>query len=286
MTHYDPVSFVGDSPLHVDIELPVRTLRTVCDHERCFELSEADGVPAENHTLQVPAWTSNTTAAAKEVADALDLWRAADLAIIEHRVALERTRKATPVDPRLHRTHDAAPIVSFDGFYPPSFVLHTENLYFDAQRVKVGGSFRPPADGDVCISVETVRDDVVSDASSDERPPEQCFDNSYNAHLSGFADAKGTHSLTVRLKRRDTGETAGDGDRSSFVAAPALRPQTPWDTAQGRFIKLLRDAVVGWLYPPGPSGNATRAASRGRRQPGTVLVPRDGFVQFAGTSTA
>ena len=35
---YDPVSWVGQSPLHVDIELPIQVKRTVCDAERCFEL--------------------------------------------------------------------------------------------------------------------------------------------------------------------------------------------------------------------------------------------------------
>merc|ERR1719326_2789379 len=34
---YDPVSWVGQSPLHVDIELPIQVKRTVCDAERCFE---------------------------------------------------------------------------------------------------------------------------------------------------------------------------------------------------------------------------------------------------------
>ena len=39
----------------------------------------------------------------------------------------------------------------------------------------------------------------------------------------------------------------GEGDFSTFAARP-LRPTTSWDSPQGRFIKLLRDAVVGWLY--------------------------------------
>lgn len=151
LEHYDPVSWAGTSPLHVDIELPVQTQRTVCDSEKCWELNDDDGVPLVNHTLQVPAWTSNTSAAAREVAEALDLWRAGDLALIEQRVSLERTRKSTPVDSRLHRNLDQGPVVSFDGFYPTYFVLHTQSLYFDAQRVKVSGNFRPPNDGDVRV---------------------------------------------------------------------------------------------------------------------------------------
>ena len=62
LANYDPVSWVGQSPLHVDIELPIQVKRTVCDAERCFELGDDDGVPPENHTLQVPAWSSNLTA--------------------------------------------------------------------------------------------------------------------------------------------------------------------------------------------------------------------------------
>ena len=108
LENYDPVSWVGQSPLHVDIELPIQVKRTVCDAERCFELGDDDGVPPENHTLQVPAWSSNLTETAREVAAALDLWREMDLTLVEHRVALERTRKATPLDQRLHRAHDSS----------------------------------------------------------------------------------------------------------------------------------------------------------------------------------
>ena len=56
---YDPVSWVGQSPLHVDIELPIQVKRTVCDAERCFELGDDDGVPPENHTLQA-VWKSTS----------------------------------------------------------------------------------------------------------------------------------------------------------------------------------------------------------------------------------
>jgi hypothetical protein len=262
--NYDPVSWVGASPLHVDIELPVRTQRTVCDNAKCWELGDDDGVPVANHTLQVPAWTANTSQAAREVAAALDLWREADLALIEHRVALERTRKSTPVDARLHRAVGDAPVVSFDGFYPVYFVLHTSNLFFDAQRVKVSGAFRPPTDGDVCISVHSSGKEgangdadaagasvVTGDLASRPKPAEACFDTSYNAQLSGFADAQGSHRLEVRLRRRATDATVGEGDASTFVAAPQLQPKTPLNTPAGRFIKLLRDAVVGWLYLDG-----------------------------------
>lgn len=151
LEHYDPVTWVGASPLHVDIELPVQTRRTVCDAERCWELDDNDGVPVANHTLHVPAWSHDTSGVAREAALALDLWREADLALIEHRVSLERTRKSTPVDSRLRRDATAAPVVSFDGFYPTYFVLHTQGLFFDAQRVKVSGDFHPPRDGDVCV---------------------------------------------------------------------------------------------------------------------------------------
>ena len=246
LEQYDPVSWVGQSPLHVDIELPIQVKRTVCDAESCFELGDDDGVPLENHTLQVPAWSSNLTETAREVAAALDLWREMDLALVEHRVALERTRKATPLDERLHRAHDAAPVVSFDGFYPVYFVLHNGGLYFDAQRVKVSGAFRPPLDGEVCIAVSSLGEDA--DVSPDRAASEACFADTYNAVLTGFDQAKGSHRLTVRLKKKDSEMTVGEGDFSTFVAAPALRPSTPWDSPQGRFIKLLRDAVVGWLY--------------------------------------
>jgi len=248
LAKYDPVSWVGQSPLHVDIELPIQVKRTVCDAERCFELGDDDGVPPENHTLQVPAWSSNLTETAREVAAALDLWREMDLTLVEHRVALERTRKATPLDQRLHRAHDAAPVVSFDGFYPVYFVLHNGALFFDAQRVKVSGAFRPPIDGEVCIAVTS-----LGEGNADVNPPaeaagEACFADTYNAVLTGFEQAKGSHRLTARLRRKDTDATVGEGDFSTFVAAPPLRPTTPWDSPQGRFIKLLRDAVVGWLY--------------------------------------
>ena len=248
LANYDPVSWVGQSPLHVDIELPIQVKRTVCDAERCFELGDDDGVPPENHTLQVPAWSSNLTETAREVAAALDLWREMDLTLVEHRVALERTRKATPLDQRLHRAHDAAPVVSFDGFYPVYFVLHNGALFFDAQRVKVSGAFRPPIDGEVCIAVTS-----LGEGNADVNPPaeaagEACFADTYNAVLTGFEQAKGSHRLTARLRRKDTDATVGEGDFSTFVAAPPLRPTTPWDSPQGRFIKLLRDAVVGWLY--------------------------------------
>lgn len=253
LENYDPVNFVGSSPLHVDIELPVATRRTVCDAEKCWELDDADGVPVVNHTLQVPAWSANTTATAREVAVALDLWREADLALIEHRVALERTRKSTPVDPRLRRGADESPVVSFDGFYPTYFVLHTTGMFFDAQRTKVGGAFRPPADGDVCISVDSRSEEIINSASLTPPPPpaEACFTTAYNAQLTGFDQASGSHRLSVRLRAAGTGATVGEGDASTFVAAPPLVPSTPNDTPAGRFLKLLRDAVVGWLYLDG-----------------------------------
>ena len=248
LANYDPVSWVGQSPLHVDIELPIQVKRTVCDAERCFELGDDDGVPPENHTLQVPAWSSNLTETAREVAAALDLWREMDLTLVEHRVALERTRKATPLDQRLHRAHDAAPVVSFDGFYPVYFVLHNGALFFDAQRVKVSGAFRPPLDGEVCIAVTSLGEGNAGVNPPTEAAGEACFADTYNAVLTGFEQAKGSHRLTARLRRKDTDATVGEGDFSTFVAAPPLRPTTPWDSPQGRFIKLLRDAVVGWLY--------------------------------------
>ncbi|KAJ1460134.1 hypothetical protein M885DRAFT_23232 [Pelagophyceae sp. CCMP2097] len=242
LQNYDPASFIGISPLHVDIELPIQTRRTVCDDSKCWELDAADGMPASNHTLQVPAWEASPAETAREVAKQLDLWRAEDVALIEHRVALERTRKATPVDLRLHRAPDDEPVVSFDGFYPPYFVLHNSGLYFD--RVKVAGAFRPPVDGQVCISVVTLRDGA---APASESPTEACFDQQYNAELSGFEDAKGTHRLSARLRDVETGETRGDGDSSTFVAAPALKP-TPATGVSSKFIELLRNAVIGWLY--------------------------------------
>jgi len=190
------------------------------------------------------------TETAREVAEALDLWRATDLALVEHRVALERTRKATPLDERLHRAHDSSPVVSFDGFYPTYFVLHNGALFFDAQRVKVSGAFRPPIDGEVCIAVTSLGEGAegANVAPPAEAPAEACFADTYNAVLTGFEQAKGSHRLTARLRRKDTDATVGEGDFSTFVAAPPLRPTTPWDSPQGRFIKLLRDAVVGWLY--------------------------------------
>ena len=276
---YDPVSWVGQSPLHVDIELPIQVKRTVCDAERCFELGDDDGVPPENHTLQVPAWSSNLTETAREVAAALDLWREMDLTLVEHRVALERTRKATPLDQRLHRAHDSSPVVSFDGFYPVYFVLHNGALFFDAQRVKVSGAFRPPIDGEVCIAVTS-----LGEGNADVNPPaeaagEACFADTYNAVLTGFEQAKGSHRLTARLRRKDTDATVGEGDFSTFVAAPPLRPTTPWDSPQGRFIKLLRDAVVGWLYldnvnpdDPGLAGPCTTGWN-GRAQCQMPITP-------------
>lgn len=242
LANYDPVDFQGESPLHVEIELPLQTRRTVCDEERCWDLDEGDGVPRANHTLHVPSWLSNTTEAAAEVASALDLWRAEDLALLEHRVALERTRKATPVDEKLKRDSNESPVVSFDGFYPPYFVLHTESLFFDAQRVKVAGAFYPPVSGNVCVSVSSRPDD---DRPLQERhePPEACFDRAYNAQLSGFADAKGTHELVVKLRSRDGGKVVGEGDTSRFLAAPPIKP-----SSKGPFFNLLRNAVAGWLY--------------------------------------
>ena len=138
-------------------------------------------------------------------------------------------------------------MVSFDGFYPVYFVLHNGALFFDAQRVKVSGAFRPPIDGEVCIAVTS-----LGEGNADVNPPaeaagEACFADTYNAVLTGFEQAKGSHRLTARLRRKDTDATVGEGDFSTFVAAPPLRPTT-WDSPQGRFIKLLRDAVVGWLY--------------------------------------
>lgn len=252
IANYDPIDYQGSSPLHVDIELPIQTRRTVCDSERCWELDAGDGVPRSNHTLHVPAWIADTTEAAKEVASALDLWRAEDVALLEHRVALERTRKATPIDHRLHRPSNEAPAVSFDGFYPPYFVLHTASLYFDAQRVKVAGSFYPPENGEVCISVNSNYEaqQASSEQPPNERPAEACFDRAYNAQLSGFTEAQGTHRLTVRLRARESDSTVGEGDASTFVAAPPLQPSTGGDTSKepGRFLNLLRNAVAGWLY--------------------------------------
>ncbi|KAJ8612846.1 hypothetical protein CTAYLR_002086 [Chrysophaeum taylorii] len=259
LANYDPVKYDGNSPLHVDIELPIQTKRTVCDSEQCWELDAVDGVPPANHTLHVPAWAANTSATSREVASVLDLWRAEDVALLEHRVALERTRKATPVDIRLHRTAADAPVASFDGFYPTYFVLHTPSLYFDAQRIKVAGSFYPPDDGDVCVSVVSSRqttttttlspplEEVELEEEKINAPPEACFDRAYNAQLSGFADAQGSHRLTVRLRARNGQHAIGEGDAATFVAAPPLRPSKS-DATTERFLNLLRNAVAGWLY--------------------------------------
>jgi len=259
LANYDPLSFEGKSPLHVDIELPIQTRRTVCDSERCWELDET----GQNHTLRVPAWAFNATEAAGEVASVLDLWRAEDLALLESRVALERTRKATPVDPRLRRRDGA--VVSFDGFYPPYFVLHTASLFFDAQRVKVAGAFHPPDDGDVCVTVASLnsREQQASSSSSaeDDAAPSACFDRSYNAQLTGFAEAQGVHKLSVRLRQGDS--FVGEGDESTFVAAPPLLPKADEATTESKFLRLLRNAVAGWLYlenagdDPGAAGPLT-----------------------------
>ena len=240
LANYDPLHFDGPSPLHVDIELPLQTRRTVCDSDRCWDLLED---PPTNHTLRVPAWASDPGAAADEVAEVLDLWRAEDRALLESRVALERTRKATPIDPRLRRSADDVPVVSFDGFYPPYFVLHTSSLYLDAQRVKVAGAFHPPDDGDLCVAVESITSSAPTIIGAEPSPAEACFDRSYNAQLAGFADAQGVHRLTVRLRRHD-GHIDHDGDESTFVAAAPLKPSQPTP----KFLHLLRNAVIGWLY--------------------------------------
>ena len=52
------------------------------------------------------------TETAREVAEALDLWRATDLALVEHRVALERTRKASTL---AEPTHVLVVLVMCDG---------------------------------------------------------------------------------------------------------------------------------------------------------------------------
>ena len=112
-----------------------------------------------------------------------------------------------------------------------------------------------------------------------EAAGEACFADTYNAVLTGFEQAKGSHRLTARLRRKDTEATVGEGDFSTFVAAPPLRPTTPWDSPQGRFIKLLRDAVVGWLYldnvnpdDPGLAGPCTTGWN-GRAQCQMPITP-------------
>jgi len=252
LANYDPVSFQGESPLHVDIEVPLQTVRTVCDSDKCWELDDSDGSPPENHTLRVPAWASNASETAREVAHLLDLWRAEDVALLEHRVALERTRKATPVDDRLVRSSDDAPVVSFDGFYPAYFVLHTSSLFFDAQRVKVAGKFYPPLDGDVCVSVESLvgaqQKNNIIERTQEEAPPSACFHRSYTAQLSGFENAQGVHRLTVALRSSSSLSKKNFAtDEATFVAAPALVPSKTEDTAS-KFLTLLRHAVAGWLY--------------------------------------
>ena len=124
----------------------------------------------------------------------------------------------------------------------------------------------------------------LGEGNADVNPPaeaagEACFADTYNAVLTGFEQAKGSHRLTARLRRKDTEATVGEGDFSTFVAAPPLRPTTPRDSPQGRFIKLLRDAVVGWLYldnvnpdDPGLAGPCTTGWN-GRAQCQMPITP-------------
>jgi hypothetical protein len=90
----------------------------------------------------------------------IGFWKAADVNLIKNKIALEATRKSNPIDPRLRQAEEATvagsprAVVSFDEYYPRYFVLHWPTLIFDWNRVKVGGAFQPPHDGQVCVRVD------------------------------------------------------------------------------------------------------------------------------------
>ena len=79
----------------------------------------------------------------------------------------------------------------------------------------------------VCISVESHRDDSVATTASvvpRPQPAEACFATAYNAQLSGFDSAQGSHRLTVRLRAATAdGATVGDGVRD-FSISVDFRP--------------------------------------------------------------
>ena len=186
---YDPVSWVGQSPLHVDIELPIQ----VTHRSDVKGASNRTTTACRRRTTRCKSSRGRRTSISRTARGRCrsGSGREMDLTLVEHRVALERTRKATPLDQRLHRAHDSSPVVSFDGFYPVYFVAYNGALFFDAQRVKVSGAFRPPIDG-----AGLHRGDVLGEGNADVNPPaeaagEACFAGAIAAEGHGSHCGRG-----------------------------------------------------------------------------------------------
>ena len=85
----------------------------------------------------------------------------------------------------------------------------------------------------------------LGEGNADVNPPaeaagEACFADTYNAVLTGFEQAKGSHRLTARLRRKDTDATVGEGDFQYLRRRASVTTDDSLGLAAGSFIKLLR----------------------------------------------